>query len=156
MTALARGVLFLSAFLPVFPLIAFRVWDANQLLAWAVLAIAGVIAILTVAVIQLLGRGATRRVISLIDGRDSSIVIVYAVMLAFLVIVAVRSRLVYLNPVLAAFGLHVYDVDVESPPGGVTESLLVMVADADLRENAELDVAGSTGPIQRAVVVTVA
>ena len=100
MTALARAILFTSAFLPVFPLIAYRSWEKNQPMALAFVVAAVVITLATLGLIVLLRRGTPRIVTvagatsgadsvvgfvtgyllpaSLIDGSDISVVIVNA------------------------------------------------------------------------------
>jgi hypothetical protein len=171
-TALARAILFLSAFLPVLPLIAIRTWDINRPLALGCLAAAAVVAICAAAVLVLLGRGTRRDVTvtastarsesvvgfivayllpaSLIDGRDTSVVIVNLCAFVFLTIVAVRSQLVYLNPLLAVFGFHSYGVEVRAKKESQPESLNIIINDADLGIGKLISIAGATGGIQRA------
>src|SRR4051812_18671659 len=111
MTVFARGILFLSAFLPVLPLIAFRSWQRNQSLAVALLVAAILILLGTLVLIAMLGRGSRRQVTvasanskaesvvgfvtgyllpaSLIDGSDISIVTVNLAAFVFLLLVAI-------------------------------------------------------------------
>jgi hypothetical protein len=171
-TAFARGVFFLSAFLPVFPLIALRSWERNQPLSIAFLALAVVIGLLTIGLVAVLGRGTPRRVTiasatsraesvvgfitgyllpaSLIDGSDISVVIVNLAAFAFLLLVAVRTHLVYFNPLLALFGLHLHDVETTSTDAQPGEHLTLLVDRAQLRAGMSLIVYGTAGSIELA------
>lgn len=175
MSVIARTALFLSAFIPVFPLLAIRVWPANQALAAAFLGVAAAISIVALLTYRLLGRGAIRQVAvdaadshaeslvgfifgylvppTLIDGRDSYVVAVNALAFVFLVVVAVRSQLVFLNPVLSFLGQHVFTVELKSPNGATTETVVLLVNTADVRKGTRLEIRGATGPIQRARVI---
>jgi hypothetical protein len=176
MTAFGRAVFFLSAFLPVLPLIAFRTWQKNEALAIACLILAGVIAVLTVGLMGLLRSGTCRSVTvasattraesvvgfitgyllpaSLIDGSDTSVVIVNFGAFVFLLLVAVRTHLVYFNPLLALFGWHLHEVETR-PAGdkGVAEHLTLLVNQAQLAGGTSLDVFGTAGSLELAKVV---
>lgn len=176
MTAFGRGVFFLSAFLPVLPLIAFRTWQRNQALAIACLVVATLIAVLTIVLLALLRRGTGRTVTvasatsraesvvgfitgyllpaSLIDGSDISVVIVNVGAFAFLLLVAVRTHLVYFNPLLALFGWHLHEVETEpvgKPP--TPQHLTLLVNRAQLSGGTQLNVFGAAASIELAKVV---
>jgi hypothetical protein len=93
--------------------------------------------------------------VSLIDGSDTSVVIVNAGAFMFLLFVAVRTHLVYFNPLLALFGWHLYDIETR-PVGAQTagEYLTILVNEAQLRDGTTLDVFGTAGSIELAKVKT--
>ena len=176
MTALGRAVFFLSAFLPVLPLIALRTWQKNETLAIVCLVLAAVIAAATVGLVGVLRTGTIRRVTiasttsraesvvgfitgyllpaSLIDGSDISVVMVNLGAFAFLLLVAVRTHLVYFNPMLALFGWHLHDVDTV-PASATAESqhLTLLVNRARLQPGTALEVYGAAGSIELAKAV---
>lgn len=174
MTVLARSALFLSAFLPVFLLLVPRVWQANQPLAIGLVGASVLIASVAAMAFWLLGRGAVRHAtvvaadghaesligfvfgyivpLTLIDGRDSYVVAVNAIAFLFMLVVAVRTEVVYLNPLLSLFGQHVVSLEVKAD-GGASENIVVIVGRPDLRGGARLEISGSSGPISRARVV---
>lgn len=174
-TALARAILFTSAFLPVFPLIAFRSWTKNQALAVGFIGIAVVVGLATIWLMVLLGKGTPRIVtvatatsgadsvvafitgyllpVSLIDGSDISVVIVNAAAYLFLLLVAVRTNLVYFNPLLALFGFHLFEIETAPAGAGAAERRTLLVNSANVPIGTRLAIYGAAGSIERAKVV---
>lgn len=154
MTVLARVLLFASSYIPLCFLLAIRTWPQERVVAGS-LALVGLVLIgLTWLLIEQLREGGREELVVtetqpraeslsgylvgyvlpflILDVHD-----IYAVasVVGFLALVAwihVSSGLLYLNPVLALRGYHVWEVQARRPDGLGAVSRMVLIADTPI------------------------
>jgi hypothetical protein len=134
LTALARTILFLSAYSPAFLLLAWRAIPTNPALSVGLATFSGLIVLLTWRLVRELRHGTPLRAVVVqaesrsqdvagfllayvlpfivVDYRDISTVAVLAVVFVLLGIVTVRGHLSHLNPLLLLAGLNVWSLRI--------------------------------------------
>ncbi len=156
MTVLGRLLLFASSYIPLFFLLAIRTWPQSQVAA-AALAVAGMVLTgLTWFLVEQLKEGGREELVVtetqpraeslsgylvgyilpflILDVHD-----IYAVasVVGFLALVAwihISAGLLYLNPVLALRGYHVWEVTARRPDGMGSASRMVLIADTPIMQ----------------------
>ena len=163
MTALARSIVFFSAWIPAFALLSLRAVGTSVpiAVAFAAIAVVGCVALLILlAPTKLVLRRAdnqSEQVTSFLlayllpfvipDYSDSFTVAALGVFFVLLWILYVRGHLV-LNPVLLLLGWAVWRAEIGPEDSSDTESVVLIVNSADLRVGEELWVYQVNSPVR--------